>query len=143
MRAFCTGRRIAEALSLQFVFLCEFEELWSPLRDEQAQVTEHHILSLLLLRARLSCTGLLLSCKRMAIRSTHAWAAAVRAFSSSPAEGIYIFPLPPEVRGRWWCGFTQGGGVHGNAILSRFDITDVRVVEHRCRPHLSTITTAG
>mmetsp|Transcript_8371 Transcript_8371/g.25104 ORF Transcript_8371/g.25104 Transcript_8371/m.25104 type:complete len:379 (+) Transcript_8371:2625-3761(+) len=59
-----TGRRIAESLGLQYVFLCEFEELWSPLRDQAS----------------------------------------------------------------------QGGGVHGNAILSRFDIMDVRVVQHRSHP---------
>ena len=26
----------------------------------------------------------------------------------------------------------QGGGVHGNAILSRYDMSDSRAVEHRC-----------
>ena len=25
----------------------------------------------------------------------------------------------------------QGGGVHGNAILTKFDITDVQIVQHR------------
>lgn len=28
----------------------------------------------------------------------------------------------------------QGGGVHGNAILSKFDITDVRAVPHTHHP---------
>ena len=27
---------------------------------------------------------------------------------------------------------SQGGGVHGNAILSRFDMSDARVIQHRC-----------
>lgn len=26
---------------------------------------------------------------------------------------------------------TQGGGLHGNAVLSRFDLVDVRVIPHR------------
>jgi hypothetical protein len=26
---------------------------------------------------------------------------------------------------------SQGGGVHGNAILSRFDMSDARVIQHR------------
>lgn len=55
------GRRIAEALHMNYVFLCEFEELWSPVRDAAS----------------------------------------------------------------------QGGGVHGNAILSRFDMSDSRVIQHR------------
>ncbi len=55
-----TGMRIAKALGLNYVFLCEFEELRSPLRDASA----------------------------------------------------------------------QGGGVHGNAILSKFDMTDLTVIEH-------------
>lgn len=59
-----TGVRIAEALGLQYAFICEFEELHSPLRDPDA----------------------------------------------------------------------QGGGVHGNAILSKFDITDLKVVEHKHHP---------
>jgi hypothetical protein len=52
---------IAEALHLNYVFLSEFEELHSPLRDA----------------------------------------------------------------------LTQGGGVHGNAILSKFDIPEAAVVPHR------------
>ncbi|KAK9819777.1 hypothetical protein WJX72_002247 [[Myrmecia] bisecta] len=56
-----TGLKIAEALKMNYVFLCEFEELHSPQRD----------------------------------------------------------------------GRSQGGGVHGNALLSRFDMSDFRVIEHR------------
>jgi hypothetical protein len=56
--------RIAEALGLNYVFLCEFEELHSPLRDISS----------------------------------------------------------------------QGGGVHGNAILSKFDISDPAVIEHSAHP---------
>lgn len=59
-----TGRAIAEALGLSYAFVCEFEELHSPVRT-------------------------------------------------------------PE---------TQGGGVHGNAILSKFDIVNVRAVEHTTHP---------
>lgn len=55
------GVAIAEALHLNYVFLSEFEELHSPLRDA----------------------------------------------------------------------LTQGGGVHGNAILSKFDIPEAAVVPHR------------
>lgn len=33
-----TGLRIARELGLNYVFLCEFEELYSPLRDLTAQV---------------------------------------------------------------------------------------------------------
>ncbi|KAI7843360.1 hypothetical protein COHA_003056 [Chlorella ohadii] len=56
-----TGLAIAEAMGLNYVFLCEFEELHSPLRDAR----------------------------------------------------------------------TQGGGVHGNAILTKFDVSEVAVVRHR------------
>jgi len=59
-----TGVAIAKALGLQYAFLCEFEELWSPVRDPDA----------------------------------------------------------------------QGGGVHGNALLSKYDLTDLRVVEHEHHP---------
>ncbi|KAL4422229.1 hypothetical protein ABPG77_009704 [Micractinium sp. CCAP 211/92] len=59
-----TGIEIAKALGLNYVFLCEFEELRSPLRDARS----------------------------------------------------------------------QGGGVHGNAILSKFDFADVAVVPHRTHP---------
>ncbi|KAG1653171.1 hypothetical protein FOA52_009016 [Chlamydomonas sp. UWO 241] len=55
-----TGRAIARRLGLNYVFLCEFEELYSPLRQPSA----------------------------------------------------------------------QGGGVHGNAVLSKFDITSVEAVPH-------------
>ena len=34
----------------------------------------------------------------------------------------------------------QGGGVHGNAILSRFDHSEVRAVEHRCDPDMPCLT---
>ncbi len=27
---------------------------------------------------------------------------------------------------------SQGGGVHGNAILSRYDVSHARVIQHRC-----------
>lgn len=27
---------------------------------------------------------------------------------------------------------SQGGGVHGNAILSRYDLGELRVIQHRC-----------
>lgn len=33
------GHRIAEALHMNYVFFCEFEELWSPLREPSAQVS--------------------------------------------------------------------------------------------------------
>ena len=33
-----TGVRIASALSLNYAFLCEFEELYSPIREPSAQV---------------------------------------------------------------------------------------------------------
>lgn len=56
-----TGRQIAKVLQMQYVFLCEFEESHSPLRDAKS----------------------------------------------------------------------QGGGVHGNAILSRYTISDARTVNHR------------
>ncbi|KAL0032425.1 hypothetical protein WJX79_010921 [Trebouxia sp. C0005] len=59
-----TGRHIAEQLALNYVFFCEFEEMYSPLRS-------------------------------------------------------------PEL---------QGGGVHGNALLSKFDISDARLVHHRLHP---------
>lgn len=38
MVAACAGRRIADALQMQCVFLCEFEEVHSPLRDARSQV---------------------------------------------------------------------------------------------------------
>ncbi|CAK0749136.1 hypothetical protein CVIRNUC_001887 [Coccomyxa viridis] len=57
-----TGEAIAKALGMNYAFLCEFEELHSPVRDARS----------------------------------------------------------------------QGGGVHGNAILSRFDMSDCRAIEHRC-----------
>ncbi|KAK9843329.1 hypothetical protein WJX74_010444 [Apatococcus lobatus] len=56
-----TGLEIAQALQLNYVFFCEFEELHSPARDARS----------------------------------------------------------------------QGGGVHGNAFLSRFDIHDARIIQHR------------
>ncbi|GAB4817239.1 hypothetical protein N2152v2_004285 [Parachlorella kessleri] len=56
-----TGVAIAEALQLNYLFLCEFEELHSPLRDAKS----------------------------------------------------------------------QGGGVHGNAILTKFDVLEHGIVEHR------------
>ncbi|KAG1678403.1 hypothetical protein FOA52_015170 [Chlamydomonas sp. UWO 241] len=59
-----TGMRIATALGLNYVFLCEFEELWSPARKAD----------------------------------------------------------------------TQGGGVHGNGILSKFDIGNFEVIEHTNHP---------
>ncbi|KAG2427188.1 hypothetical protein HXX76_010907 [Chlamydomonas incerta] len=59
-----TGREIAAALGLAYAFVCEFEEIWSPLRKAD----------------------------------------------------------------------TQGGGVHGNAILSKFDIVNARAVEHTTHP---------
>ena len=27
--------------------------------------------------------------------------------------------------------YTQGGGVHGNALLSKFDMSDARLIRHR------------
>lgn len=59
-----TGVEIAQALGLAYAFVCEFEEIASPLRDAA----------------------------------------------------------------------TQGGGVHGNGILSKFDIVGARKVEHTCHP---------
>eukprot|EP00798_Chlamydomonas_sp_ICE-L_P003282 gene3282-13309_t len=59
-----TGVRIAQALGLNYVFLCEFEELRSPLRDASS----------------------------------------------------------------------QGGGVHGNGIMTKSDMTDFQVVEHTRHP---------
>ncbi|KAF5827759.1 hypothetical protein DUNSADRAFT_18793, partial [Dunaliella salina] len=59
-----TGTEIAKALGLQYAFLCEFEELWSPIRDGDA----------------------------------------------------------------------QGGGVHGNAIMSKFDLYDLECVHHQYHP---------
>ncbi|CAL5222550.1 g4930 [Coccomyxa viridis] len=56
-----TGEAIAEALGMNHTFLCEFEELHSPVRDARS----------------------------------------------------------------------QGGGVHGNAILSRYDMSNSRAIEHR------------
>ncbi|KAK9909184.1 hypothetical protein WJX75_008403 [Coccomyxa subellipsoidea] len=56
-----TGVAVAEALQLNYVFLCEFEELHSESRDPRS----------------------------------------------------------------------QGGGVHGNGILSKFNLTDCRAIEHR------------
>lgn len=58
------GIEIAQALALNYVFLCEFEELRSPNRDQ----------------------------------------------------------------------LSQGGGVHGNAIMTKYDITDIAVVPHRIHP---------
>ncbi|KAH3766167.1 endonuclease/exonuclease/phosphatase family metal-dependent hydrolase [Pelomyxa schiedti] len=58
------GKEIASALHMNYLFVCEFDELRSPLRSKA----------------------------------------------------------------------TQGGGVHGNAILSRYDLRDVRVVPHTCQP---------
>lgn len=40
------GRRIAETLRMNYVFFCEFEELWSPLREPSAQVPTHIALRL-------------------------------------------------------------------------------------------------
>lgn len=59
-----TGMAIAQALQLNYAFVCEFEELHSPLRDAAS----------------------------------------------------------------------QGGGVHGNAILSKYDISEVRAIEHTTHP---------
>lgn len=59
-----TGLAIAKALGLHYAFLCEFQELWSPVRDPDA----------------------------------------------------------------------QGGGVHGNALLSKFDLSELTVVEHSYHP---------
>eukprot|EP00191_Tetraselmis_sp_GSL018_P006706 CAMPEP_0177619136 /NCGR_PEP_ID=MMETSP0419_2-20121207/26069_1 /TAXON_ID=582737 /ORGANISM="Tetraselmis sp., Strain GSL018" /LENGTH=454 /DNA_ID=CAMNT_0019118323 /DNA_START=325 /DNA_END=1690 /DNA_ORIENTATION=- len=59
-----TGERIAKELRMNYAFVCEFEELYSPLRSARS----------------------------------------------------------------------QGGGVHGNAILSRFDMSNVEAIEHRHQP---------
>lgn len=59
-----TGKAIAEALQCNYAFVCEFEELHSPVRNAR----------------------------------------------------------------------TQGGGVHGNAILTKFDMTDIRAIEHSHHP---------
>ena len=37
-----------------------------------------------------------------------------------------------HVEAEWRHVAVQGGGVHGNAMLSRFDMSDCRAIEHRC-----------
>lgn len=36
----CIGRHIAEQLALNYVFFCEFEEMYSPLRSPELQVCD-------------------------------------------------------------------------------------------------------
>lgn len=109
-----SGVEIASSLGLNYVFLCEFEELHSPLRTAEAQV------------------GTALTVSRLAARKVQ-----VRiltrdssllldpASELSPAMSNNI----DKATAAW--AHTQGGGVHGNAILSKFDISNVRAVEHR------------
>lgn len=91
---FPAGLAIAEALQLNYIFLCEFEELESPLRDTRSQVRSW-------LR---TC-----SCMRNQTTACH-----VTLSATTAAHGAL-----------------QGGGIHGNAILTKFDITQWAVVEHR------------
>ncbi len=43
---------------------------------------------------------------------------------------LYAQVHTPEPKFTNICGL-QGGGVHGNALLSKFDISDARLVHHR------------
>lgn len=89
------GLAIAEALRLNYVFLSEFEEIHSPLRDARTQVGPKQFPL---------CRSLL------------------------GLANLHFFASSPHLA----CCPTQGGGVHGNAILTKFDITEVAVVPHRC-----------
>ena len=64
------------------------------------------------------------------------WIAGVATASccSSPSRtGTAVCSCVPEhVEAECRHGAMQGGGVHGNAILSRFDMSDCRAIEHRC-----------
>jgi hypothetical protein len=50
------------------------------------------------------------------------------------ALGMHLTFLPEfeELRSARRAPRDQGGGVHGNAILSKFDVLEAAVVEHRC-----------
>ena len=50
------------------------------------------------------------------------------------ARGMHLTFLPEfaERRAARRAPRDQGGGVHGNAILSKFDVLEAAVVEHRC-----------
>lgn len=86
------------------MFLCEFEELRSPLRDARTQARASAEASLLLPPLPLP---LLLG-----------WSAQL-SYLCMPAH--CIGPNLPA----------QGGGVHGNAILTKFDVAEAVVVRHR------------
>ena len=89
-----TGLEIAKALRMHYAFLCEFEELHSPLRDALTQVQR--------------------------------WG------SLHPSTGRLQRSRRPEINSH--VSEHQGGGVHGNAILSKFPLTDCRAIEHRWVP---------
>ncbi len=97
------GVAIAEALQLNYVFLCEFEELHSELRDARSQVSSNQCHSAI----------------TTTYKAKNSAAIAMHNTSSMPQECSDLLLL-------------QGGGVHGNGILSKFDLTDCRAIEHRC-----------
>ncbi len=115
------GRKIAQALSLNSVFLCEFEELRSPKRKPADQV---------LLEATMCCLHVLplLVCLPYDVGARSA--CLVRQEQPSSPWNIKQTSTLSAARLEKVYG-VQGGGVHGNALLTRFDMTDCRAVEHR------------
>lgn len=99
---------IARALGLNYVFLCEFEELRSPLRDARSQAS----------RRRAPAGTQTPVCVLHRCGACHACR---RHDGCRPSPAATHCPTVA----------LQGGGVHGNAILSKFDFADVAVVPHR------------
>ena len=111
------GKAIAKALHMDYAFLCEFEELRSPLRDVLSQVATDVVLS------QMKGRGL---CRiYQALRCAAAQYQDVRLGCACcvPVQHKGAL-LQQSVR------TDQGGGVHGNAILSRYSLSSVRVVQH-------------
>ena len=95
---------IAQALGLNYAFLCEFEEEYSPLRDARSQV------------GRTGGTGGLKQAQERRREGAAKSALALPAGLMCLLRPLYCL---------------QGGGVHGNTILSKFDFLESAVVPHR------------
>lgn len=95
-----TGRDIAAALHMNYAFVCEFEELRSPLRTERTQVELHF--------------------PNNSLPSSELY----KAVHVCQRNMLWQVVLQRLLHG-------QGGGFHGNAILSRWDFSDSRAIEHR------------
>ena len=101
---------IAKALQLNYAFFCEFEELESPKRSLETQAS----------RVMATTVSTAISIINLSF-SIDLQLSGPPAKSPQTTAAARLTRLP--------C--VQGGGVHGNAILSRFDMQDVRLVRHK------------